>query len=35
MAELKKLIGQKFGKLAVVGRAENDKNGRAKWICKM
>lgn len=34
MAELKNLIGQKFGKLTVVGRAENDKNGRAKWICK-
>lgn len=34
MAKLKNLIGQKFGRLLVVGRAENDKYGRAKWTCK-
>ena len=28
------LIGQKFGKLTVIGRAENSKNGKAKWLCR-
>ena len=27
------LIGQKFGRLTVVGRAENSKGGKARWIC--
>jgi hypothetical protein len=34
MAKLKDLMGQKFGKLTVIGRAENDSQGRAMWICK-
>ena len=33
MAKLKNLIGQKFGRLLVVDRAENDEYGRAMWIC--
>lgn len=28
------LIGQRFGKLTVVARAENDKYGKARWVCK-
>lgn len=28
------LTGQKFGRLTVVKRVENDKQGRAKWLCK-
>lgn len=28
------LIGQKFGKLTVVARAENNKQNKAMWICK-
>lgn len=31
---LKNLIGQKFNRLTVIGRAENDKYGKARWICK-
>ena len=30
MAKLKDLTGQKFGKLTVIGRADNDKQGRAR-----
>ena len=33
MAKLKNLIGQKFGMLTVVGRADND-GKRVCWICK-
>lgn len=28
------LAGMKFGRLTVIGRAENDKHGKAMWICK-
>lgn len=28
------IIGKKFGKLVVIGRSENTKQGKAKWICK-
>ena len=30
----KDLTGQKFGKLTVISRCENDKYGRAQWLCK-
>ena len=33
MSALKDLTGQKFGRLTVIERAENDKNGRARWKC--
>lgn len=26
--------GQRFGRLIVVSRVENDKSGRARWLCK-
>jgi len=26
-------IGKRFGLLEVIGRAANDKRGRARWIC--
>ena len=32
--DLKDLTGQRFGMLTVVRRVENDKLGRAKWLCK-
>lgn len=28
------LTGQKFNRLVVIGRAENNKNGKAVWICQ-
>lgn len=34
MAKLIDLTGQRFGKLTVIERAENGKNGEAKWLCK-
>lgn len=34
MATLKDLTGQRFGRLTVTGRADNDKNGRARWVCR-
>lgn len=30
----KDLTGQKFGKLTVIKRAENDKYGRSMWLCE-
>lgn len=30
----KDLTGQKFGRLTVINRAENDKCGHARWLCK-
>lgn len=33
MSRLINLCGEKFGRLTVVERAENDKSGRAKWKC--
>lgn len=34
MSQLKDLMGKRFGKLVVNGRAENDKFGRSRWLCK-
>lgn len=34
MGKLKDLTGQRFGKLIVVERAENDSQGNAQWLCK-
>ena len=34
MASLKNEIGNEYGYLTVIARADNDKNGRAKWLCK-
>ena len=28
------LTGQKFGRLTVIKRVENTKEGRAKWLCQ-
>ena len=28
------LIGQRFGKLTVIGRAENSNTGKTRWLCK-
>ena len=28
------LTGQKFGRLTVIKRAENDKWGQAQWLCE-
>lgn len=33
MSKLKNLTGMKFGRLTVIERAENDKHGRARWLC--
>lgn len=32
--KLKDLTGQKFGKLTVIQRKQNDKRGEARWLCK-
>lgn len=34
MAKAKDITGQKFGYLTVISRAENDKYGGARWLCK-
>lgn len=34
MSKYKDLTGQKFGKLTIIERAENDKQGNAQWLCK-
>lgn len=34
MSKLIDLTGEKFGMLSVINRAENDNQGRAKWLCK-
>ena len=34
MAALKNEIGNVYGYLTVIARAENDKSGRAKWLCQ-
>lgn len=34
MATLKNEIGNTYGYLTVIGRAENDKSGRARWLCQ-
>ena len=28
------LIGQRFGKLVVINRADNSKSGKSKWLCR-
>ena len=34
MSRVIDLTGQKFGKLTVIKRVENNKDGRAQWLCK-
>ena len=34
MGKLKDLTGQKFGKLTVIERAENDNRGNVQWLCQ-
>lgn len=34
MSAIKNEIGNKYGLLTVIGRAESNKNGRAKWTCQ-
>lgn len=34
MAKALNLIGQKFGRLTVIDRLENTKNGQTRWLCK-
>jgi len=34
MPNVRDLTGQRYGKLTVIGRAENDKWGRTRWLCK-
>lgn len=34
MSALKNLVGQKFGRLTVLERAENAKDGHARWKCR-
>lgn len=34
MPKLKNLIGQRFGRLTVIERAENNKNGHVCWKCR-
>ena len=31
---IENLVGQKFGKLTVIARAENNKRGKAMWFCE-
>jgi hypothetical protein len=34
MVRFKDLMGKRFSRLIVVSRMENDKHGRARWLCK-
>lgn len=34
MGNLLNIIGQKFGKLTVIERAENTKSGKVRWLCQ-
>lgn len=34
MAELIDRTGQRYGRLVVVGRGENNKGGHARWVCQ-
>lgn len=34
MPNVKNLIDQNFGKLTIISRAENDKWGRSRWLCR-
>jgi hypothetical protein len=33
MSHLHDLTGQRFRRLTVIGRAANDRRGRARWVC--
>lgn len=33
MSRAKDLLGMRFGRLEVIDRAPNDKDGRARWVC--
>lgn len=34
MGKCKEMAGMRFGRLTVIERAENSKNGTARWLCK-
>lgn len=34
MGKAENLLGQRFGRLVVIERGENTKNGNAQWLCK-
>ena len=34
MAKASNLIGQKFGRLTVIERLENTKDGQTRWLCQ-
>jgi len=34
MSHLKDLTGKTFGRLKIINRVENDKGGRARWLCE-
>ena len=34
MSKPNNLIGRRFGKLVVIGRAENDRFGKTRWLCQ-
>lgn len=34
MPKYVEMIGKSFGRLTVISRAENDKNGTARWLCR-
>lgn len=34
MSRVKDLRGKRFGRLTVIERTDNDKNGRARWLCE-
>lgn len=34
MSKVIDMTGQTFGKLTVLNRAENDKYGKAQWLCQ-
>lgn len=34
MSQLKDITGERFGKWTVLSRAENNKEGRAVWVCR-
>lgn len=34
MSKLKDITGERFGRLVVVKRVENDSNGQAMWLCQ-
>ena len=34
MPRVHDLMGQNFGRLTVVGRAENDRHGKTRWVCQ-